>query len=176
MRIPGLGGAVVEKAGAKPMLVPGAEIYTSLSTGVIDAAEWVGPYHDYVLGLHKAAKYYYAPGFREPAPNLELMLNLKKWAQLPKELQELVKTCAAQLDRDMHAKWVAKDVEYLDKLSQDKSIEILEYPKAVQEKMLVYANQVLDELAAKDAMSKKKFSLPFVISSPNTKLTLKRMS
>jgi len=59
MRIPGLGGKVVARAGATAVLTPGAEIYAALERGVIDAAEWVGPHHDMTLGLHKTARYYY---------------------------------------------------------------------------------------------------------------------
>jgi len=45
---------------------PGSEIYAALETGVIDAAEWAGPYDDMQLGLHKTARYYYSPGWHEP--------------------------------------------------------------------------------------------------------------
>ena len=62
MRIPGMGGEVMQRAGATQVTVPASEIFTSLQTGAIDAAEWVGPYNDLTLGLHKAARYYYYPG------------------------------------------------------------------------------------------------------------------
>ncbi|VAW57842.1 TRAP transporter solute receptor, unknown substrate 6, partial [hydrothermal vent metagenome] len=66
MRIPGLGGEVLKRAGGTPVSLPGGEIFTSLKTGAIDATEWVGPYNDLAFGLHKAAKYYYYPGWHEP--------------------------------------------------------------------------------------------------------------
>ena len=62
MRIPGLGGKVLAKAGGTPVLLAGGEIYTALERGTIDATEWVGPYHDLRLGLYRAAKHYYYPG------------------------------------------------------------------------------------------------------------------
>ena len=46
-------------------LLPGGEIFPALERGVIDAAEFVGPYQDRRLGLHKAAKYYYTTGWHE---------------------------------------------------------------------------------------------------------------
>ena len=70
MRIPGLGGEVMQRAGVTQITLPASEIFTSLQTGAIDAAEWVGPYNDVSLGLHKAAKYYYYPGWHEPGPYL----------------------------------------------------------------------------------------------------------
>ena len=57
MRIPGLAGKVYATLGVDVKLLPGGEIFPALERGVIDAAEFVGPYQDRRLGLHKAAKY-----------------------------------------------------------------------------------------------------------------------
>ncbi|MBE9567764.1 MAG: TRAP transporter substrate-binding protein, partial [Proteobacteria bacterium] len=74
MRIPGLGGEVLKRAGGTPVNLPGGELFTSLKTGAIDATEWVGPYNDLAFGLHKAAKYYYYPGWHEPGTTLEAII------------------------------------------------------------------------------------------------------
>ena len=84
MRIPGLGGEVLKRAGGVPVALPGNEVFTSLQTGVIDATEWVGPYNDLALALHTAAKYYYYPGWHEPGPTLEAIINKDAWESLPK--------------------------------------------------------------------------------------------
>jgi hypothetical protein len=57
MRIPGLGGEVMQRASALPVILAGSEIFTALQTGAIDATEWVGPYNDMAFGLHQAARY-----------------------------------------------------------------------------------------------------------------------
>ncbi len=75
MRIPGLGGEVLKRAGGTPVNLPGGELFTSLQSGAIDATEWVGPYNDLAFGLYKAAKYYYYPGWHEPGTTLEAMIN-----------------------------------------------------------------------------------------------------
>ena len=74
MRIPGLGGEVLARAGGTPFTLAGSEIFTSTNQ-VIDATEWVGPYNDRAFGLHKAAKFYYYPGWHEPGPSLECIIN-----------------------------------------------------------------------------------------------------
>ncbi len=61
MRIGGFGGKVLERLGSVPQNIPGGEIYTALEKGTIDAAEWVGPYDDYKLGLYKVAPWYGLP-------------------------------------------------------------------------------------------------------------------
>ena len=75
MRIPGLGGEVFTRAGGTSVSMPGGEIFTSLQTGVIDAAEWVAPYNDLAFGFHNVVKYYYYPGWHEPGAMLEFIVN-----------------------------------------------------------------------------------------------------
>lgn len=104
MRIPGLGGKVMAQLGVNVQVLPGGEIYLALDRGAIDAAEWVGPYDDEKLGLHKAAKYYYYPGWWEPGPTLEAQVNQAAWAKLPKEYQQIF-TTAAYVDKKAQAKY-----------------------------------------------------------------------
>ena len=77
MRIPGLGGKVLDKVGGSPILSPGSEIYTNLERGVIDATEWLGPFHDTLMGFPDIAKYYYYPGWHECGTSLELIMQQK---------------------------------------------------------------------------------------------------
>jgi TRAP-type mannitol/chloroaromatic compound transport system substrate-binding protein len=155
MRIPGLGGLVMRAAGAKPVLVAGGEIYTSLSTGVIDAAEWVGPCHDYILGLHKVAKHYYFPGWQEPGPCLELLIHKKAWDALSEDLKAIVLAAARHLDVDMHAKWLAEDARYLQKIRSETKVELRSFPKDVLSELHRISEQVLLDVSRSDAISKR---------------------
>ena len=96
MRIPGLAGRVYAALGVDVKLLPGGEIFPALERGVIDAAEFVGPYQDRQLGLHKAAKYYYTTGWHEIATATELIVNKAAWDTLPPDLKAIVENaCAA---------------------------------------------------------------------------------
>ncbi|NRA63434.1 MAG: TRAP transporter substrate-binding protein DctP [Pseudobacteriovorax sp.] len=158
MRIPGLGGKVLAAMGGKPILMAGGEIFTNLSTGVIDATEWVGPYHDYVMGFHKAAKFYYYPGWHEPGPILELMINRKEWEKLPKDIQLIVRTAAAALDRDMHAKWLAKDAAYLEKIKKEGKVSLMAFPKDVIAKARELADSIKREHVKSDPLGQKVYA------------------
>ena len=46
MRIPGLGGDIINAMGGTSVSLPGGEISAALQAGTIDATEWVGPYND----------------------------------------------------------------------------------------------------------------------------------
>ena len=67
-----------------PQQLAGGDIYPALEKGVIDAAEWVGPYDDEKLGFYKVAKYYYYPGWWEGGTTNHMLINMAKWNDLPK--------------------------------------------------------------------------------------------
>jgi len=83
--------SVTARAGPSPVHTSTAE----LSRGVIDAAEFVGPYQDRRLGLQKAAKYYYTTGWHEPENVTELIVNRNAWDFLPADLQAIVRAAAS---------------------------------------------------------------------------------
>jgi len=155
MRMPGLGGKVIARAGAKPILLPGGEILTSLQTGVIDAAEWVGPYHDYVMGFHKAAKYYYSGGWHEPGSVLELIINREAWDELPADLKAIVESAAAQTNMRLYTQWMAKDSEYYQKILTEGKTEIKEFPIEVNRAMKTFAKEIMLDIAKSSDLAKE---------------------
>jgi TRAP-type mannitol/chloroaromatic compound transport system substrate-binding protein len=154
MRIPGLGGKVMAKAGVNPVLMAGGEIYTALERGALDATEWVGPYHDLRLGLYRAAKYYYYPGWHEPGTALELIINSKAWASLPRDLQLIVQTSAAASNLLMLSEFEAKNLEALRTLQTKYKVKTLEFPKDVIQTLHKYTRSTMKELSAKDKQFK----------------------
>lgn len=155
MRIPGLGARVLSNLGAKTVLIPGGEIYTSLATGVIDATEWVGPYHDYLMGFYKAAKYYYFPGWHEPGAVLELIINKKKWDSLPSEFQQIIISATAELNMNIHLKWLVKDSEYLNIIKSEKKVIIKTFPKEVLKKLHEISSEVKSSFAKRSQLAQR---------------------
>jgi len=113
MRIPGLGGEVLKRAGGTPVSLPGGEIYTSLQSGAIDATEWVGPYNDLAFGFYKVAKFYYYPGWHEPGTTLEAIINKKAFEELPRDLQSIVVNACKVANQDMLAEYTARNNDAL---------------------------------------------------------------
>jgi TRAP-type mannitol/chloroaromatic compound transport system substrate-binding protein len=155
MRIPGLGGKVFAKAGGTPVLVSGGEIYTNLERGVIDATEWIGPYHDYKMGFHQVAKYYYYPGWHEPGPVLEMVMNKSKFESLPSDLQEIISTACYRLNRWMMAQFDAKNGAYLTKLIKEENVQLRAFPDQVIENLKGFATEALEEVCESDPLSRK---------------------
>jgi TRAP-type mannitol/chloroaromatic compound transport system substrate-binding protein len=150
MRIPGIGGEVLKEAGGIPVTLPGGELFTALQTGVIDATEWVGPYNDLTFGFHQAAKYYYYPGWHEPGPMLELLINIDAWNSLPKHLQVIIETASKAVNQDMLDEYLAKNNQALTELVELHGVELRRLPDDVIEEFREISNSILDDLAKED--------------------------
>jgi len=155
MRIPGLGGKVIAKAGGTVVLLPGGEIFTSLERGVIDATEWVGPMHDLRMGFYKAAKYYYYPGWHEPGTCLEVMFNKKVYESLPKDLQAILDAVAMETNLWSLSEFESGNGAALQELITKHKVNLIRFPEQLLDKLRGMANETLEEEARKDAMSKK---------------------
>ena len=155
MRIPGLGGEVLARAGGTPVTLPGGEIFTALQTGTIDATEWVGPYNDLAFGLHKAAKFYYYPGWHEPGSMMEFLINKQAFAQLPADLQAIVRVAAKAVNDDMLAEYTTRNQAALLELKNRHGVQLRAFPEDVLKRLEELSQQVLTEVAASDPASQK---------------------
>jgi TRAP-type mannitol/chloroaromatic compound transport system substrate-binding protein len=154
MRIPGLGGEVLSRAGGMPVTLAGAEIFTALQTGTIDATEWVGPYNDRAFGLHKAAKYYYYPGWHEPGPTIECMINKDAYMSLPDDLKFIVDMGCKAANIDMLADYTSKNNKAL-KFLLSKKIIIKEFPREVLDSLREISIEVLKEIGSTDKITRE---------------------
>lgn len=148
MRIPGLGGAVMTELGVTVQVIAGGEIFQALQTGAVDAAEWVGPYDDSVLGFQDVADFYYHPGWWEPGPTLEVQIPLEKWNALPEVYQEIIKTAAFEANTSMMAAYDAKNPEAYQDILANSSVTVLPYPDDVMQAAADAANQINEDNAA----------------------------
>ncbi len=150
MRIPGLGGEVFSRAGGTPVNIPGAELYTALQTGRIDATEWVGPYNDLTFGFHQIAKYYYYPGWHEPGSTMEVIVNKDAYNQLPGDLKTIVQQAARSANQMMLDEYTAANNRALKELVNVHKVELRRLPDDVIDRLKEIAFTMYDELAAED--------------------------
>jgi TRAP-type mannitol/chloroaromatic compound transport system substrate-binding protein len=155
MRIPGLGGEVVKAAGGNVVNLPGAEIPPALQSGAIDATEWVGPYNDLAFGLYKSAKFYYYPGWHEPATTLENFINLKAWEKLPSDIKAIVEQANIAVNQMVLSEFVSRNNASLTTLVKDHGVVLKKFPDEVLQGLGKLSGEVLSDLAAKDPLSRK---------------------
>ena len=147
MRIPGLGGDVISRAGGVSVTISGGELYTAMQTGVIDALEWVSPYNDIAFGFHQVAKYYYYPGWHEPGPTLELIVNKDAYSELPEDLQAIVEVAARAVNQDMLDEYTARNNEALITLVETHGVQLRKLPDEVVSELRGIAEEMLEELS-----------------------------
>ena len=156
----GLGGRVIARAGGTAVLTPAAEIYASLERGVIDAAEWVGPHDDLQLGLQNTARYYYYPGWHEPATTLEFTFNKKAYDSLPAELRRILDHAVAAVSVYGLSEYEAKNAIALEKLKTEYKgkVEITPLASAVLRDLRKLATDVLVAESEKTPMARKVYA------------------
>ncbi|MFV1852331.1 MAG: TRAP transporter substrate-binding protein [Thalassospira sp.] len=157
MRIPGLGGEVVKAAGANVVNLPGGEIPPALQSGAIDATEWVGPYNDLAFGLYKSAKYYYYPGWHEPATVLDNFINLDAWNALPDDLKAIVEQANRAVNQMVLSEFTARNVQALDTLRNKHGVDVRPFSDDILTGLGKLSGEVLRDLVASNPLSQEVF-------------------
>ena len=158
MRMPGLAAEVINRMGATAVNMPGGEIMPSLESGVIDAAEWVGPWNDLTFGFHKVAKHYYGPGFHEGSTCNEFMMNHNSWEKLPQDLKDIVYAACITCNNHGPAEYFARNAESLPILINKHNVELHNYPQDVVSQMYKISRDVLEETAQEDSLTNRIYS------------------
>jgi TRAP-type mannitol/chloroaromatic compound transport system substrate-binding protein len=153
-RIGGFAGRVLQKLGCVSQMIPGGDVYPSLEKGTIDAAEWVGPYDDEKLGLHKVAPYYYYPGWWEGSATIHLFISLDKWNALPPAYKSVVRVASEMANGWMQAKYDALNPPALRRLIAG-GAKLMPFPPAVMDACLNAALELYHEVSATNPDFKK---------------------
>lgn len=153
MRIPGLGGRVIEKFGAVPVAMAPGEIFSAMQSGLLDATEFLGPFSDMAMGFQKVADYYYFPGWHEPNGTGEALVSLDAWNALSEDLKAIVQSACAHTNIVglTQSEWF--NAQSLTKLMEKQSVEVLPFPDGVLQNLRTATSEVLADLAATDELT-----------------------
>jgi TRAP-type mannitol/chloroaromatic compound transport system substrate-binding protein len=154
-RMPGLGGEVLRRLGSIVVSLPGGEIVPALTSGAIDASEWVGPWNDLVLGLNTVSKFYYSPGFHEPGTVLSTGINKRLWDSLSAEDRNMIEMVAAAEYTTSLAEFNANNAKALRQLSRDSSIRIRRFDDGLLQALGKASQDVLAEVGQKDPTTRR---------------------
>ena len=151
----GLGGEVYRRLGAVAQTTAPGEMLTSMQSGLIDGAEFVGPGSDIALGLYRIATFYYAPGFNKPNGTGECILSLKAWEALDSELKAIVRhACAVEAGFAL-AEMERLNFEALAALTGQHGVQLRSFPESLIRAARQQAGAVVGELAAKSAAARR---------------------
>jgi TRAP-type mannitol/chloroaromatic compound transport system substrate-binding protein len=153
----GLGGEVFRRLGATPQTTPPGEILTSLQSGVLDAAEFVGPGTDIALGLYRVAPLYYGPGFNKPNGTGECLVNLKVWEALDPDLKAIVSHACATEASFALSEMERLNAEALAALVERNNVQIRAFPGEVVASARKQAVDITAELGSRSDIARRIF-------------------
>jgi TRAP-type mannitol/chloroaromatic compound transport system substrate-binding protein len=151
----GLGGEVYRRLGATPQTTSPAEILSSLQSGVLDAAEFVGPGSDIALGLYRSAPFYYGPGFNKPNGTGECIVSLKAWNALDAEMRAIIAhACAAEASFAL-AEMERLNADALRAMTSQHGVKLRSFPVELVASARARARDVIAELAARGERARR---------------------
>ncbi|MFQ5946767.1 MAG: ABC transporter substrate binding protein [Anaerolineae bacterium] len=110
--------------------------------------------------FHRAARYYYYPGWHEPGGNTEFAFNKKAYDSLPVVFQRALDYAAIATHALMVAEYETKNALALNKLRTEfkDKVEILAFPAQVMKQLRRLAREVTREQSEKSPMAKRVYA------------------
>jgi len=142
-------GQILEEFGASITITAGAEQYSDLATGVLDAVTYGGASFMLPYGLQEVAKYMTLPAFY--SSGMDLAINLDLWEALPDNLQNALKIAAAKLAYDSQRLGFIAEEAAMKTFVEDWGVTITTLPDEDLAAAKVISMRLLDETAAADA-------------------------
>ena len=87
---------ILNELGASGVATPGGEVYLSLQTGVLDAAEFSSPAVNYPMGFDEVTQYIIQPGVHQPACQFAFFFNKDSYDKLGDDLKWILDTAAKE--------------------------------------------------------------------------------
>ena len=123
------------------------EIYTALSTGVIDAAHWGAAAGALTMKLCEPAKYYIQPNLAFSATDL-IMVSKKAWDELPADLQKIVYLVFKERCWRRSNEYIQEEVKALETMKKKYGVQVSWLDKEAQKVLQQAAIKIWDETAA----------------------------
>ncbi|MEM9003600.1 MAG: TRAP transporter substrate-binding protein DctP [Cyanobacteria bacterium P01_F01_bin.86] len=150
MRMPGIAAEILQRVGVQTEKLPPGEILLALERDIIDAAEWVGPYEDEILGLNQYAPYYYYPGWQDFGSTQELIVNQEAYMELPEDYRKALELAAFESRASMLAQYDAANGAALQRLVSS-GTELVPFSEEILQELQNIANDLYNEYASQDA-------------------------
>ena len=144
IRMPGFGGEALSRMGARVVVIPGAEVYEALSSGEIEATEWIGPWADETVGFHKITKTYYTAGFHEPGAGMSVAMNREVFDSLTSGQKAIVRSASLETNQWSLAQFTSRNGAALRRL-QAAGVELKQFSPEVWDAFGQASKETLDQ-------------------------------
>jgi TRAP-type mannitol/chloroaromatic compound transport system substrate-binding protein len=152
---PGLTGEIFKDMGITAVAMPGGEIVPAAQRGVIDAAEWIGPADDMILGFHNVFKHYYLQGLHQSSDVGELLINKGVWDKLPADLKAVIEGAVLATHAETYQYNVHRNAVALAKLKNEHKVTVHDTPKEFFAAFMKATKVVYDKAAGANPLFKE---------------------
>ena len=151
----GLPSEVLKELGGVPMNVAGAELIPAAERGVIDGVEWINPASDLKVGLSDVFKHYSIQGLHQAIDIADIVINGKKWRELPPDLQSIVEVAMMTSLFEAMVYFIHENSKALLTLTTEKGVKLFDAPADYAPAWIAASKKVIGRLEEKDAFFKK---------------------
>jgi TRAP-type mannitol/chloroaromatic compound transport system substrate-binding protein len=153
MRFFGLGARVMDKMGVATQLLAPGDIFQALQLGTIDATEFAMPSNDESFGFYQIAKYYYFPGWHQPASILDLFVNMDVWNGLSDQHKAVLEITCGDMVRAILARGEASQAPAMRRMRDKHDVKI----KYWSPEMLAAYQKAWDEVVEEESKNNANF-------------------
>lgn len=150
----GLVQQVFAAAGATPVNLPGSEVFTGLSKGVIDAADYTVFSTNHQAGMNDIATHPVQPGFHS-LPTIDISMSQKKWDKLPADLQEIMTVSVRDFAEDITTQLRIADQKAVKEAEANPNITIHDWSEEERKKFRLIAMGEWEKYAELSPNAKK---------------------
>jgi len=152
---PGVPAEIFQVMGMPVVSMPGAEIVPAAQRGVIDAAEWIGPAEDLLMGFHTVWKHYYLQGLHQAISIGDVFFNKAWYDGLPANLKAILDVGMKAVMADQIMMNISMNSAALNTLVREHGVILEDTPADYYPAYMAAAKTVLDKYIAGDAFFKK---------------------
>lgn len=134
--------------GAAASYLPGAEVYPSLASGVIDGAHWGAAQGAYSMKLYDVCKYHLLPGLNIAGTDA-WVVNQEAIDKLPNDIQAIFYNALEEQFWKRTNQYIYLEAITLAKAVREKNVQVITLPAEDQKKITEIAMQMWDKEAEK---------------------------
>jgi TRAP-type mannitol/chloroaromatic compound transport system substrate-binding protein len=151
----GLPSDVLRDMGGTPMNFGASELIPAAERGILDGVEWINPSNDLKVGLYDVFKFYSIQGLHQAIDIADVIINGKKWRELPPDLQTIVEVAMTTSLFDAILYFVHENAKALQVMVKEKGVTMFDAPPDYAPAWVKSAKKVLAGFEQKDPFFKK---------------------
>lgn len=140
-------------AGASPTHIPGPELYQALATGVVDGAHWGAAQGAMSMKLWEVARYHMLPPLGITCD--AYVFNKAAVEKLPDDLRLILMSLADERFFSRTTEYQLKEAQALTKGRKTMKVEVVQFPKAVEERFAVASKEIMAKEVTKGPLAAK---------------------